>query len=100
MKPFKFFALIHALFTLKYVERSCFLLQNELFLRKINFSWNQILREKNFCEKLYELSIYRFSYTTEELDRTLCELIDKIETEIQFEILRLWKRKVGKICNC
>ena len=83
-----------------YVKRSCDLLCNEIFLRYLDLSWSQIIQEKQFCTKLFDASIYRFSYTNEELNAIICNLEEQIITKTQYAIMREWRKKVGKIYHC
>ena len=82
-----------------YVKIECEKLENELFLRNFDYSWQEILKSDNFCQTLYNFSIYRYSFTLEELNKHLCPLLENVKTKLEYEIVKLWRRKAGYLGN-
>lgn len=82
-----------------YVKIACNRVENEVFLRNYDSTWQEILDHDKFCRKLFSFTIYRFSFTNEELDELLCPLIDNVQSTVEYEILKIWRRKTGKLGN-
>lgn len=96
----RFFSFFLALASSRYVQRACNQISNEIWLRHFDLGWEEIISENFFCSQLFEISIYRYSYTQEEIDESVCKLVENVVSKVQFEILRLWRRKTGKVSNC